>query len=253
MMLCMRTIRFPTEKTPTTLVVNAEGEQIPVRLIVNPRARRIAVRIDPSTREAVAVAPSSRQANKAAAFAAERAVWIAHQLAQLPEAAPFRSGAVLPVRGVDVRLRRVDGRAPAQLERGPISRLTIGAPDADIFASRVKRFLMNEAKADFARRITAHAATLKVKPTGLQIKDTRSRWGSCTADGVLAFSWRVIFAPPYVLDYLVAHEVAHLIEMNHSPRFWNLVCKCAPDYVRGRNWLRNYGHTLHAYGASVAD
>ena len=251
MMLCMRTIRTSFDKTPTTLVVDAEGERIPVRLIVNPRARRIAVRIDPTKREAVAVAPSTRQVSKAATFAAERAVWIAHQLAQLPEASPFKSGASLPIRGVDYRLKRVDGRQPAHLEKGPIPRLIVGAPDADIFATRVKRFLMAEAKAEFARSVAAHAATLKVRPAGVQIKDTRSRWGSCTADGILAFSWRVIFAPPYVLDYLAAHEVAHLIEMNHSTRFWNLVCKCAPDYVRGRNWLRNYGHTLHAYGAST--
>jgi hypothetical protein len=236
---------------PTTLVVNAEGERIPVRLLINPRARRIAVRIDPTKREAVAIAPSSRQANKAAAFAAERAVWIAHQLAQLPEAAPFSPGATLPIRGVDYRLKRVDGRVPATLENGPIPRLIVGAPDADIFAMRVKRFLMAEAKTDFTRRVAAHAAVLRVTPAGLQVKDTRSRWGSCTADGVLAFSWRVVLAPPYVLDYLAAHEVAHLVEMNHSAKFWSLVRKCCPDYINGRNWLRNSGQSLHAYGAAA--
>ncbi|MEJ0022354.1 MAG: SprT family zinc-dependent metalloprotease [Alphaproteobacteria bacterium] len=247
----MRTIRNLFGKPPTSVLVDGKDGPITVRLIVNPRARRIAVRIDPTKREAVAVAPSSRQANKAAAFAAERAVWIAHQLAQLPEAAPFTPGATLPVRGVECRLKRVDGRAPAMLEKGPSPRLIVGAPDADIFAMRVKRFLMAEAKADFTRRVAAHAAVLRVSPTGLQIKDTRSRWGSCTADGILAFSWRVILAPPYVLDYLAAHEVAHLIEMNHSTKFWALVRKCCPDYVKGRNWLRNSGQTLHAYGAAA--
>jgi predicted metal-dependent hydrolase len=247
----MRTIRNLFGKPPTSVLVDGRDGPITVRLIVNPRARRIAVRIDPTKREAVAVAPSSRQANKAAAFAAERAVWIAHQLAQLPEAAPFAPGATLPIRGVEYRLKRVDGRAPATLETGPVPRLIVGAPDADIFAMRVKRFLMAEAKADFARRVAAHAAILRVSPTGLQIKDTRSRWGSCTADGILAFSWRVILAPPYVLDYLAAHEVAHLVEMNHSTKFWSLVRKCCPDYVQGRNWLRNSGQTLHAYGAAA--
>jgi predicted metal-dependent hydrolase len=247
----MRTIRNLFDKTPTTLVVNAEGSPISVRLLINPRARRIAVRIDPTTREAVAIAPSSRQANKAAAFAAERAVWIAHQLSQLPQAAPFSPGGAVPIRGVDYRLKRVDGRVPATLEKGPIPRLIVGAPDADIFAMRVKRFLMAEAKTDFTRRVAAHAAVLRVTPAGLQIKDTRSRWGSCTADGVLAFSWRVVLAPPYVLDYLAAHEVAHLIEMNHSAKFWSLVRKCCPDYINGRNWLRNSGQSLHAYGAAA--
>jgi predicted metal-dependent hydrolase len=244
----MRTIRLFHDNMPTTVLVDAEGERIPVRLIVNPRARRIAVRIDPTKREAVAVSPSMRQANKAAAFAAERAVWIAHQLAQLPEAAPFRSGAAVPIRGVEHRLKRIEGRSPATIEKGLAPKLVIGAADADIFASRVKRYLMAEAKADFTRRVAAHAAMLKVTPAGLQVKDTRSRWGSCTADGVLAFSWRVVLAPSFVLDYLAAHEVAHLLEMNHSTRFWNLVRKCCPDYAKGRTWLRRYGQTLHAYG-----
>jgi predicted metal-dependent hydrolase len=221
-----------------------------VRLIVNPRARRIAVRIDPTKREAVAVAPSPRQANKAAKFAAERAVWIAEQLSQLPAAAPFKPGGVLPIRGVDHRLKRVEGRAAAHVERGPPPRLVIGAPDTDIFAMRVKRFLMAEAKFELQRRVAQHAALLRVAPAGLTVKDTRSRWGSCTADGTLSFSWRVILAPPYVLDYLAAHEVAHLAEMNHSARFWALVRRCAPDYARGRAWLRRHGQTLHAYGAS---
>jgi predicted metal-dependent hydrolase len=247
----MRTIRNLFGKPPTSVLVDGADGPITVRLIVNPRARRIAVRIDPTKREAVAIAPSSRQANKAAAFAAERAVWIAHQLAQLPEAAPFAPGATVPLRGVEYRLKRVDGRVPPTLEKGPLPRLIIGAPDADIFAMRVKRFLMAEAKADFTRRVAAHAAILRVAPAGVQIKDTRSRWGSCTADGILAFSWRVILAPPYVLDYLAAHEVAHLIEMNHSAKFWALVRKCCPDYVKGRNWLRNSGQTLHAYGAAA--
>lgn len=245
----MRTIRIFSDNIPSTVLVDAGGERIPVRLIVNPRARRIAVRIDATKREAVAVSPSNRQANKAAAFAAERAVWIAHQLAQLPEAAPFKSGAVIPLRGVDTRLKRIDGRLPATLEKGPSPRLVIGAQDAEIFSGRVKRYLMAEAKSDFTRRVAAHAAVLKVSPAGIQVKDTRSRWGSCTADGVLAFSWRVILAPSYVLDYLTAHEVAHMVEMNHSPRFWSLVRKCAPDYAKGRAWLRRHGQTLHAYGA----
>lgn len=248
----MRTIRLFQDNMPTTVLVDADGERIPVRLIVNPRARRIAVRIDPTKREAVAVSPSMRQAKKAADFAAERAVWIAHQLAQLPDASPFRSGATVPIRGVEHRLKRVEGRVPATIDRtGPMPKLVIGAADADIFASRVKRYLMNEAKAEFLRRVAAHAATLKVAPAGVQVKDTRSRWGSCTADGILAFSWRVILAPAFVLDYLVAHEVAHLLEMNHSRRFWAQVRKCCPEYTEGRAWLRRHGQTLHAYG--IAD
>jgi predicted metal-dependent hydrolase len=88
-----------------------------------------------------------------------------------------------------------------------------------------------------------------VEPKKILIKDMKTRWGSCTADGVLSFSWRMILAPPYVLDYLAAHETAHLAELNHSSRFWALVRRCMPDYARGRAWLRRNGATLHAYGA----
>jgi predicted metal-dependent hydrolase len=82
----------------------------------------------------------------------------------------------------------------------------------------------------------------------ISVKETRSRWGSCSDDGALAFSWRVIFAPPFVLDYLAAHEAAHLREMNHSRRFWALVFKCTPHAESGRNWLHLNGAELHAIG-----
>ncbi len=222
------------------------GGPVAVVLVINPRARRVAVRIDGARRRALAIAPSKRQAGKAMAFAAERAGWIAQQLALLPEAKPFAPDAIVPIRGAPVVLRLVPGRAPARLEAGV---LALGAPDTAAFARRVKRFLVAQAQADIERAIAVHAETLGVAPTRVALKDTRSRWGSCSAAGVLAFSWRVILAPPSVLDYLVAHEVAHLREMNHSPRFWALVRKCVGEPLRERAWLRRHGPELHAYGA----
>jgi predicted metal-dependent hydrolase len=226
-----------------------EGGQVDVKVVVNPRARRVAVRIDPVRREAVAVAPSARQTQRAITFASERAGWIASQLALLPEAHPFANGEIIPIRGLDTVLERTTGRASPRIEARPYRRLVIGAPDADTFAARVKRYLVTEAKADFAEAVARHAETLKVRPTKITVKDTRSRWGSCTADGALAFSWRMIFAPGYVLDYLAAHEVAHMKELNHSSRFWAQVKRCVPDHGRGRAWLKQFGQTLHAYGA----
>ncbi|MDX2236541.1 MAG: M48 family metallopeptidase, partial [Hyphomonadaceae bacterium] len=89
---------------------------------------------------------------------------------------------------------------------------------------------------------------LGVRAARIAIKEIRSRWGSCTSDGALAFSWRVILAPPFVLDYLAAHEVAHLKEMNHSRRFWKAVATALPDFERGRTWLHAHGAALHAIG-----
>ncbi len=98
-----------------------------------------------------------------------------------------------------------------------------------------------------------HAARLGRGYRSLTLRDTRSRWGSCSAAGGLMFSWRLILAPPEILDYVAAHEVAHLAEMNHSPAFWRVVAGLCPDYARHRAWLRKHGQTLHAYDFSGRD
>ncbi|MGE0594740.1 MAG: M48 family metallopeptidase [Hyphomonadaceae bacterium] len=226
----------------------SDGKRVAVRLVVNPRARHVSVRICPTRREAIATAPSQRYLKRAVAFAAERAGWIAHELARLPEGVLLAPGARIPLRGVVHELAYEHGRAAPRIDAGEPPRLIAPAPDTALFEARMLRFLKNEARDDLAARVAAHAATLGVKPARLQVKELRSRWGSCSADGVLAFSWRVILAPPYVLDYLAAHEVAHLREMNHSRRFWALVKKCMPDYERGRQWLHEQGPSLHAVG-----
>ena len=89
---------------------------------------------------------------------------------------------------------------------------------------------------------------LGVKVKRLSIRDQSSRWGSCTSAGSLSFSWRLILAPPYVLDYLAAHEVAHLVEMNHSARFWRVVGRVCGHVERAKTWLDTHGNDLHRYG-----
>ena len=229
-------------------VVTNEGARVAVRLVVNPRARRVSVRVCPTRREAIATAPSQRQLNTAAAFAAERANWIARELSRLPQGVMLMPGARAPLRGVMHELAYERGRAGPRVEEGDPPRLIAPAPDVELFEARLVRFLKAEALADLRTRVAAHAATLGVQPKRIQVKDVRSRWGSCSADGALAFSWRVVMAPPFVLDYLAAHEVAHLVEMNHSRRFWALVRRCAPDFERGRRWLHEHGCSLHAVG-----
>lgn len=110
------------------------------------------------------------------------------------------------------------------------------------------RFFKEQARDDLVASVARHANTLGVRPTRLSVKEIRSRWGSCSVDGALSFSWRVVLAPPFVLDYLAAHEVAHLKEMNHSRRFWALVKRAIPNYDRGRTWLHQHGAGLHAVG-----
>ncbi len=223
------------------------GERVKVRFEVNAKARRLILRLDERRREAVAVAPSRRQMRAAENFAVERADWITSRLQHLPKAVAFEEGAVFNYRGEPCRITRKG--------TGRLARLTPGNPqvlsapgDEDTFAARIARYLKKQARGDFTRAVERHCATLGVSYKGISVKDTRSRWDSCTADGQLSFSWRLVLAPPEVLDYVAAHECAHLIEMNHSPRFWSLVSKCCPDWKRQRAWLRTHGAGLHLAG-----
>lgn len=223
------------------------GQRVKVRLEVNAKARRLIIRLDERRREAVAIAPSPRQMEAAAAFAAERVDWISSRLQHLPEIVRFEDGAVFNYRG-----------DPCQISgegEGRLAKLAAGEPkilyvpgDPETIHMRVERFLKKQARADLARAVKRHTETLGVEYKGISVKDTRSRWGSCTSDGQLSFSWRLIMAPPEVLDYVAAHECAHLKEMNHSNKFWSLVAKCCPDWKRHRSWLRVHGAELQAAG-----
>lgn len=227
------------------------GAKVCVRLEVNPKARRLILRLDERAREAVAVAPSRRSLRDAASFAAERVDWIASQLGALPNVRPFTDGAMIQLRGEAVRLSLEGSGRMAQLLEGEPPLLS--APGmAETFSGRVTRFLKKEARKDIEAAVARHTETLGVKAARIQIKDTRSRWGSCTSDGRLSFSWRLICAPPDVLDYVAAHECAHLLEMNHSPRFWAHVSQCIPGWKVQRKWLRVHGPLLQAIGLEMA-
>jgi len=231
-----------------TEIETIDGRRVPLKLIVNPRARRVSVRIDPTRREAIATAPSKRYLKHAEQFAAERAGWIVQELSRLPKGVSLQPGSFVNLRGVEHELVWERGRQPARIEEDLIPRLVVPASDAALFESRLLRYLKEQARHDLIDRVATHAVTLGVQPARLQVKELRSRWGSCSVDGVLSFSWRLILAPPFVLDYLAAHEVAHLKEMNHSRRFWAHVRRCMPDYERGRDWLHEHGCALHAVG-----
>lgn len=200
-------------------------------------------------REAVATIPAARHALEAIAFATERVDWIAEKLGALPPPILFRPGVYIPLRGVIHRLKHADSGRSVRIERsgGPTPFLVAPGP-REAFADRVRAFLRAAARIDFAERVSVHAAALKVQARSIAIKDMRSRWGSCSSDGRLNFSWRLICAPPFALDYVAAHEVAHLREMNHSPRFWALVERCYPDWREARGWLHERGGALHAIG-----
>ncbi len=156
----------------------------------------------------------------------------------------------MPLRGVE---HRVEHRPGGRAAHGPRPAAD-GAPviavsgEAAFVAAALKDFLKREARRDIDEAVRRHAARLGVTIRRISIKDTVSRWGSCAADGSLSFSWRMILAPPFVLDYLAAHEVAHRVEMNHSARYWRVVASIYPDFERAEAWLKRHGSGLHRWG-----
>jgi predicted metal-dependent hydrolase len=222
-----------------------------VRLKVNARARRVSLRLDPIKREVVATAPTVRRLKDAAEFALERSAWIAAQLAGLPQGGGLEAGAVIEVLGRPCAVEVAASRAAAGLsETGEGFRLC-ALGDGEVFATRARRLLKRHALEVLTER-TAHHATgfgCAVPPVG--IMDAKSRWGSCTpprAGGVgsIRYSWRLVLAPDWVLDYVAAHECAHLLEANHGPKFWALVRQRVGSERAPRAWLRANGARIQA-------
>lgn len=240
--------RRPTE--PSTIAIEFDREVYAVRLRRNGQARRYTLRIHSVTREVVLTMPPRGTLQQANEFAQKHGAWIAARLERLPEAAPFADGAVVPLRGVDTRIEHRRGaRGTVWLESGAGGEsLLCVAGSAPHIPRRVRDFLKREAKADLQAASQRAAGVLGVAIKKISIRDQSSRWGSCSTTGVLSYSWRLILAPPFVLDYLAAHEVAHLIEMNHSRAFWKVVERLCPHTSRAKSWLETHGTGLHRYG-----
>lgn len=229
-----------------TIEVTHEGQRFVVRLRRNAVARRLILRLRADTGEAVLTLPARTSLRDAKAFLGRYGGWIAERTARLPERVPFAADAVISLRGVPCRIEATGGSGRGRIV---IGEGVLSVPgEAAHLPRRVLDWLKAEAKADLAAAVARHAATLGVRVGRITVKDTRSRWGSCSAAGALSFSWRLILAPPHVLDYLAAHEVAHRLEMNHSDRFWRVVARTCPDWQEAERWLTTNGAGLHRYG-----
>ena len=168
----------------------------------------------------------------------------------MPESAPFGDGEAVPLRGEMHRIsHRKGARGTVWTETAGSESLLCVAGDAPHLHRRVTDYLKREARRDLDRASRRYAEQLGVNIASISVRDQLSRWGSCSSAGALSFSWRLILAPPYVLDYLAAHEVAHVVEMNHSRRFWRVLRDINPDMDRAKAWLDAHGAGLHRYGA----
>lgn len=214
------------------------------------RARRFSLRVSRVDGRVTLSMPVRAREAEALRFAAEKAGWLREVLGAAPPRAGLDFGAAVPFEGRPLLLRPAAVRA-VRVEGEAL----LAPPDAARLGPRVEAFLKLAARQRLQSACETHAFTLGRRFARITLRDTRSRWGSCTVDGALMFSWRLIMAPPAVLDYVAAHEVAHLAEMNHSPAFWSVVRRLAPDYESHRCWLKRHGTGLHRldFGAGRAD
>lgn len=204
------------------------------------RAKRISLRISALDGRVTLTLPAKLPEREALEFAAEKEDWIRGHLARHPDVVDVDIGAEIPVEG-QPHLVVAGTRRGVQFGAGEIA-IGGGSP-----ARSLERYLKELARDRLAAASDHYAAQVGRPYAKLSLRDTRSRWGSCSSAGVLMYSWRLILAPQDVLTYVAAHEVAHLVEMNHSPDFWAVVSQLYGDTTAPRRWLREEGGRLHRY------
>ncbi|MSO84438.1 MAG: M48 family peptidase [Rhodospirillales bacterium] len=233
-----------TETVFETVNIEASGRAVPLRVRRHRRARRIVLRIDGARDEAVLTLPWRVSLREGLAFAHERRDWLQARLAGLPPRIPFGPGAILPLGGIPHVIRHVPERGVIRIEAGEIR--VAGKPEH--LARRLSDWLKAEAKRTLAPVVEEKALRLGVAVGKITVRDTRTLWGSCSARGDMSLCWRLVLAPPFVADYVCAHEVAHLKIRGHGARFWTLVEDLAEDMEAARAWLARHGEELQRYG-----
>lgn len=254
----MRLFRIITKKKPTPakaeishISVSHNGADFRVSLKRSPKARRYTLRLRNATQDLVLSMPMRGSVRAATDFAERHSGWIFERMRKLPQNAPFAAGQIVPFRGVDhliVQGAGLRGLTRSVLKDGVWYLEVFG--EAGHIARRVSEFLRKAARQDLEAAVERYTNVLQIPARSVALKDTTTRWGSCSSRGALNFSWRLIMAPPHVLDYLAAHEVAHLKHMNHSDAFWTLTRQLCPGMDAAESWLKAHGAKLHRYGKS---
>lgn len=205
------------------------------------RARRFSLRVSRVDGRVALTIPTGASERAALAFARSQTEWLRRTLGAIPQAQAVRFGAQVPFEGQSLTIEAAALRSP----RIEGARLLVPG-DAERLGVRLETFFKHAARRRLQEASERYAGQIGRGFSKITIRDTRSRWGSCSASGALSYSWRLIMAPPEVLDYVAAHEVAHLEEMNHSPAFWRVVEALRPGFKAERAWLKREGSALHA-------
>ena len=218
----------------------AGNPPISVNLRRSARARRISLRISRLDGRVTLTMPTRVDEREGIAFVRERELWLRSHLDKMGEERTVGIDGTVLFRGDEVPVLGTTGK------RVRFTGEVLEVPnEPDRAGTRVLAFFKHQARDALAEASDRYAARLGRSYGRLSLRDTRSRWGSCTSAGDLMYSWRLIMAPPEVLDYVAAHEVAHLVEMNHSQAFWDVVADIYPDYEEPRQWLKTKGQVLH--------
>jgi len=229
-------------------LLRIDGQPVSVVIRHNPRARRLIIKVHPTTGEVTVVAPSKRALDHALDFARSEEAWIKRRLAKVPRLVELALGATVLFRGTEHRVTDAPkGLAPVWVEEKDGENFIRVSGRAEHAPRRLLDFFKREARQTLSTRTVELAAQIGTRPARISVRDTQSRWGSCSTQRSVSYSWRLILAPPFVLDYVVAHEVAHMRHMNHGPRFWKLVKELSPTSDAAQDWLGRNGTLLHRY------
>ncbi|MBX2855557.1 MAG: M48 family metallopeptidase [Rhodobacteraceae bacterium] len=235
--------RAPDKSERRVEAINLEDPPLSVELRRSAAARRLSLTVSHIDGRARLTAPRNCPRSAAVAFLRDHRDWLRGAMSRALEVVILTPGAEVPYQGRSVLIKHSSRRGVRLSSSGV---LEVGGPESQVGA-RVAAWLKEEARAALLSAVQRYSEALDTPFARISMRDTRSRWGSCSSNGSLSFSWRLILAPPDVLDYVAAHEVAHLIEMNHSPRFWAVVERLRPDWRSQRDWLRLHGSELHRY------
>lgn len=233
-------------RPPGNVVVELDGRPVEVAVRVSKRAASFRLSL-PASGPVLTLPERARWAD-AEAFLLRHRNWLAARLPRAARSKRLEAGEEVPVRGVP-HLVVGTGKLRGRVEIVPLAGLpelhVPGAPQHQ--PRRLFDWLKAEALSDLGERSSFHAKRLGVAVKDIKLRSQSSRWGSCSSTGSINYNWRLILAPPFVLDYVAAHEVAHLLEMNHSDAFWATVTRTLPDMERGRAWLKAHGRQLMAW------
>lgn len=241
--------RTGTPARPLVRDHEVAGRSLPLRIVESDRATRLTLRIAAGGTGLRITVPPGVPQREIDGFLDRHRGWLEQRLARMPDQPQVRPGIKVPVRGIPHLIVHEPGKRgmaeTATTAGGPV---LVVHGDRRHLPRRVADFLKREARREIEVLVAKHTAAVGRRARAVRFKDTSSRWGSCTSDGSLSFSWRIAMAPGPVIDYLVAHEVAHLIEMNHGPKFWKLCKELCPRTEEAKAWLKRNGSALQAIG-----